>query len=521
MVSTRFWYRFDMTKNKSYTISKVSRNLYRELPDPVNITYYLSNRLKTVHPAPGEIEDTLREYAAYSKGKITFSVRDPARAGVTSAIDELGLTPRQIQTVEQDQASVAVVYSGIVIEYLDRIEVIPWLFSTDTLEYDITSKIRSMITGTERWIGVIVGDSYRQWREDFRYLGMTFAEAGYRVRPFYPGEEIPDDLPALFVLGGSEDFDNWVLYRIDRYIQMGGKVFFAVKSIYVDTVEGSLAARRKEDRGLLDMIASYGVIIRPELALDRNALSIFFPSTGPGGQTQFKMIQYPLWIGIPPGAGNPNHPVSVNFEGLDLFWASPLEIFPRESVNADILFSSSPEAWSMRGSFYTNPDVRYMLEADAAETTGTKILGVSMNGYFPSFFRGAPKPVHEYFDEELPDMPHQARLSRIIVVGDTDFASDIMSASQGFHNLEFLLRAADWLISDDDIIHIRNRQPQAGRFDKIKDIDSRVVVMMFVQILNVGLVPLMVIAAGFFMASQRKKRARLESKPEKENADDL
>jgi ABC-type uncharacterized transport system involved in gliding motility auxiliary subunit len=104
-------------------------------------------------------------------------------------------------------------------------------------------------------------------------------------------------------------------------------------------------------------------------------------------------------------------------------------------------------------------------------------------------------------------MPVSAGLSRIIVVGDTDFATNIINATQAGHNLDFLLRAADWLTSDDDIIGIRSRQPQTGRLDRIVDHDARVAAMRFSQILNVGLVPLFVIAAGLYLASRRKKRA--------------
>jgi len=77
MVSSRLWFRLDLTKNRAYTISKVSRNIHKELSDPVNITYYLSNKLRTLHPAPGEIEDTLREYAAIQgeKSALLYATR--------------------------------------------------------------------------------------------------------------------------------------------------------------------------------------------------------------------------------------------------------------------------------------------------------------------------------------------------------------------------------------------------------------------------------------------------------------
>jgi len=521
MVSGRLWLRFDLTKNKAYTISKVSRNLRKEISEPVNITYYLSNKLRTVTPIPGEIEDMLKEYAAYSRGKIRLTVRDPLKGGLSKA-DELGLQPRQVQTVEQDNASLVTVYSGIVIEYLDRMDVLPWVISTDTLEYDLTSRIRALLNDSERWLGVIVGDSFRQWREDFGYLEATLAEAGYRTRLISAGDDIPENLPELFVLGGAEDMDDWALYRIDRYIRQGGKVLFAVKGIYIDTAYGSVEARLFKNQTLLEMIASYGVIIRQELALDRNALTLQYQTRSQSGMVQYRIVRYPLWIGVLGENGNAKHPVTSGFTGIDLYWASPLELTPPSSVEAVYLFKSTAQAWSMKENLFTSPEVPYMLEMEANDTKGVKILGAALSGTFPSFFKGSAKPVREGSEEELPDMPGNARESRIIVVGETDFATNMINATQARHNLDFLLRAADWLANDDDIIGIRSRQPQTGRFDKITDAKKRAAVMKIIQIVNVGLIPLLVIIAGLVIASRRKIRARnTELKSAKEKDDDV
>jgi len=523
LVSGRFWLRLDLTKNKAYTISKVSRNLHAEIPEPVNITYFLSDKLRTVVPAPGEIEDTLREYAAYSRGKIRVTVRDPVKAGLSRMMEEIGLFPMEIQTVEQDQASFVTVYSGIVIEYLDRIETLPWVISTDTLEYDLTSRIRAMAADTQRQIGVISGDSYRQWDDEhFGYLNRSLSSAGFRVRVISPGDEIPDTLAGLFVIGGVEDLDDWALYRIDRYIQLGGKVLFAVKGVYVDTVYGSLEARHLRDHGLLDMIASYGVTIRPELVLDRNALTLPYQVNTSYGVQAGRARNYFLWISVLEENGNPGHPVSSGFTGLHLYWASPLELHDLPTVEAEPLFTTTKEAWLMRENFYTNPMVMYMLELEAAETKGTKILGASLSGEFPSFFRGVPKPVREGSDEELPDLPQRASPSRLIVIGEADFTTNLINATQAAQNLDFLTRAADWLVNDDDIIGIRNRQPQAGRFDKILDPARRLAAMRFSQIFNVGLVPFFVVAAGIIAAFRRKARSRnREILASKESRDDV
>jgi ABC-type uncharacterized transport system involved in gliding motility auxiliary subunit len=519
MVSGRLWFRLDLTKNKAYTISKVSRNIYKEIPDPVTITYYLSDKLKTVISSPGEVEDTLREYVSFSRGKIVLAVKDPVKTELSTVVEELGIQPRQVQTVDRDQASLVTVYSGIVIEYLDKIEVLPWVISTDTLEYDLTSRIRSMVMNTERQIGVIVGDSFRQWNEDFSYLNMTLVNAGYRIRQIFPDDEIPDNLPALFVFGGVEDLDEWALYRIDRYIQLGGKVLFAVKGIYIDTLYGSFEARHQNDQGLLDMIASYGAIVRKEFVLDRNALTLQYQTMTQSGGFQYRRVRYPLWIGVPGEYGNTQHPVSSGFSGLDLFWSSDLELPSIENVEASVLLTSSEQAWLMRDSFFTSPEILYLMEVEAAETKGIKILGASLSGIFPSFFGKNFKPFREGSQEELPDMPLRTEPSRIIVIPDTDFATNIINATQAVHNLEFLVRAADWLSNDDDIVGIRNRQPQAGRFDKIQDIDRLVAAMRFSQILNVVIIPLLVIVFGFVISSQRKRRSRYAQTAKEDSGD--
>jgi len=227
----------------------------------------------------------------------------------------------------------------------------------------------------------------------------------------------------------------------------------------------------------------------------------------PSGAVQFRIVRYPLWISVMQSNGNPQHPVSANFSGLDLYWPSPLELHPSDKVRADALFTSTPEAWVMRGQFYTSPEVPYLLEKDAAETKGKKDLGAALAGEFQSFFKGSAKPYREGSEEALPDMPQYANQSRIIVVGDVDFTTNMINATNARQNLDFLLRAADWLVSDDDIIKIRSKQPHVGRLDKIIDSDRRASAMRFVQIVNVGIIPVLVIAAGFFLAMRRKKRS--------------
>jgi gliding-associated putative ABC transporter substrate-binding component GldG len=512
LVSRRLWFRLDLTKGKNYTISAVSRNLHNEIPDKVRITYYLSDKLKAIHPLPGEIEDLLMEYAGFSRGKIQLSVKDPAKAKLADVVEQLGIIPQQIQTVEQDQASVVTVYTGIVIEYLDDIQVMPVVFSLETLEYDLTSRIRSMVRGSSRLLGVLHDGDTRRFSENYQYLMSAFVQAGYQIRLLNPGEEIPETVPAIIALDGVESFDDTCLYRLDNFIQNGGKVLFTVKGVYINT-DSDISARPVYDRGLLTMLSSYGVTVLPEIVMDRTALTMQYQTRSPSGGVQVRITRYPQWIRVLGENGNPAHPVSAKFSGLDMYWASPLELREAEGVEALPLFITTNEAWSMREPFFTSPEMPMMFTRDAPDTSGAKILGASLTGIFPSWFAGRPKPEQED-GSELPDIPAEAKPSRLVIAGDTDFATALMNVTGAQRNIDFLIQAADWLSNDDDIIGIRSRETRSNRLDRIIDPVKKAAAMRLAQLVNVFLIPLLVIIAGILLA-WRRRAGRLEDKGER------
>jgi ABC-type uncharacterized transport system involved in gliding motility auxiliary subunit len=318
-----------------------------------------------------------------------------------------------------------------------------------------------------------------------------------------PADEIPDTVPAIIVLGGVETFDEITLYHLDRFIQNGGKALITVKGVHIDT-ESDLSARLLSDQGLLAMLSSYGVTVLPETVMDKTSLTMQYQTRAPSGAVQIRISRYPQWIRVLGENGNPAHPVSAQFSGLDMYWASPVELHEVQGIEAVRLFTSTAEAWSMREPFYTNPDMP-MLNKDAASTTGLKILGASLTGIFPSWFAGRPKPETED-GVELPDMITDPKPSRLVIVGDTDFATSFMNITGGQRNLDFLVQTADWLGNDDDIIAIRSRESRSNRLDRIIEPEKKASAMRFAQLVNVFIVPLLVIIAGILLAWRRRSK---------------
>jgi len=209
-----FFTRFDMTENKAFSISEVSRNIFRDIPDQVHIAYYISARLAGLTPIPGQIEDLLYEYAAHGRGRIRVSVIDPEKMGRSGAgIEELGIVPQQIQVVERNEQSVATVYTGIVISYLDGREILPVVFSVSNLEYDLTRRIQKLVSGKKPSLGFLFGGEGMSLSQDMSFAANSLAES-YAIREIDRGEEIPSDISVLCVVGGK-DLDEPALYAID------------------------------------------------------------------------------------------------------------------------------------------------------------------------------------------------------------------------------------------------------------------------------------------------------------------
>ena len=107
MNTEKFFTRFDLTEDKMYRISDVSKKLFEEIDGTLTVTCYASDTLKRVTGIPQEIEDILREYAAYGRGKIRIKTVDPKQDEQRREIEGEGIVVRQIEVVEENEKTYA------------------------------------------------------------------------------------------------------------------------------------------------------------------------------------------------------------------------------------------------------------------------------------------------------------------------------------------------------------------------------------------------------------------------------
>ena len=479
--STVFFVRLDATRDRVYTISDVSRETVETITGELTITYYLSAEMKMQFPETEHILDLLDEYAALAPGRIAVRVVDPVSAGEVETAERHGVVPRQIELVGPTGRTRTVVYTGIVISYLDDSRTLPIVMLPETIEYELTAAVRELITGRERVVALIAEGGAEQFEAEHSLL-LRHLSRSARVELVSPGETISRDVSAVVVVGGST-LEIGDLYHIDSYIMGGGRVLFAVGGA-VAGPDGPFDLRPNETL-VRELIEAYGVRIGDEVLLDVHHGEIPLRRQTGDGFTQLNE-PYPPWIVVRERYTDPDNPITARFAGLTLYWASPLEI---RSIDAAPIVYTSPDAWAAGPPYEIGPDARAEWLRDRDLTAGQYAVAAVVSGPIRSAFREV------------------ASESRLLVVGNSFFLTDLMQLSDGLSNLVFAENAIEWLTHDEDLLTIRSRARAAGPLDRIEEPSRRAALMNVTRVVNVFAVPMLVALIGVIRVVRRRRRS--------------
>jgi gliding-associated putative ABC transporter substrate-binding component GldG len=504
----RFFLRLDLSRNGMFSISQVSKGIAQGLSESISITYYKSAKLAARDPFPQAIQDILGEYAVYSGGKISLTVVDPAALNNAPSPESLGVIARQMQVAEKGELNLATVYSGIVIRYLDRTEVLPFVTDPGTLEYEVSSKIRSLVSKKERAVGILLGDAQKSPEQDYQYL-IQELESQYGVQTVQRGEDVPPNITELLVIG-NRDLDLYDLFPIDQFIMSGGKAIFAVDAIDI-AITTEWQAAKTAKTAVFDMLAGYGVRVKGQLVLDNVCQRLPFRTQN----GQIMIVPYPFWITVTDASVSKESRITSRWAGLDLFWPSPLEIVERQGVKAEKLVSTSAEGWTMSDDFQINPMLSRTPSILESGPSGTYSLALALTGTFKSWFQDREIPTREGEKPKWTSIKASSGTDgRLIVVGDADFASDMIQYTQAEYNPLFISNCLEWLGMQEDLLTIKTKSQADIRLNKITEPAAKTRAILFVQILNIAVIPLCVVAFWVvrILLRRRGKNGRQEDR---------
>jgi len=483
-ISYQIFARFDLTQNKDYSISQISKKTVSDLDDLVNVKVYFSQNLPpSFRNLEQEIKDILNEYEAYSNGDLEVDFIDPSSfEDPVNKLSQIGIKPLQFNVTRNDSYEVARGFMGMIIQYGDEQEVMPVVESSKNLEYKITTAIKKLTTDKMMTVGIL--DSHGA------------VDAGNKARNFYKSLEdlykvIPIDLKikedeekkkksnslenidTLVMFGPKEEFSEEELKAIDNFVMSKRPVIALVDGVVVDPRSGV----SKNKTGLNKLFSEYGLEIQNNLISDTSNAVVSMP-TGLFNVS----IEYALWPKITKKNFDQENVVVSSLESLVLPWVSSINIKQdkiKEDTEVSILAKSTPDACAQTSSFNINPQNN----STNCQDTKQYNLAVSLAGNISSAFS----------EEETE--------AKILVVGDSDFATD-QFYSQNSDNITFLQNMIDSVTLDEDLISIRS---QGITERPIKDLDKGS--KGFIRYANIFGMTILVLAFGLLRYYLRRKNS--------------
>jgi len=437
LISLYIFTRIDFTRGGIYSISKASKKLIRKLTDRVIINAYFSKNLPLEYADNRKyLEDLLSEYRAYSHGKIKFKFIDPStNKDLLNEVRSLNIPPIQFTQIEKDKYEVKEGFMGISFIYGDRSAVIPVVKGKEGLEYDISSKIKKLVSTGIKTIGLVSGHKETSLPTQLsETIGTQYNIQNIELLKTSIGPEVS----ALFVIGPKEKFNDLELSVIEQFILSGKPVIFLIDTFDVD-IQSFWA--RKLDIGLDNFFSNYGVKVLPGFVLDWQNSRVAV-RTQRGFFSIENIIDYPLF----PVSTNlsKKNPIVKDRDSIGFGFVSPIEVTQRDDIQIEVLAKSSPKSWYRDDLYFVSPFNNVIPQKQ--DKKGPFNLAIVINSkpgkkyknYYTTISTYVTNPVYE-----------TNKLGRILIIGSSKFIN---------RDPDLFLNIIDWSTQDEDLISIRAKE---------------------------------------------------------------
>jgi ABC-type uncharacterized transport system involved in gliding motility auxiliary subunit len=427
--------RWDLTENAIHSLSEQSQKVVASLDAPLKILVFdRADRL-------GGYRDRLSQYeGASSRLSVEY---------VDGELDPVRAKQFEVQA-----------FPTLVLQYKDKTEKVQ---SVD--EREITSAVIRVMSGTQRKAYFVQGHGERNPTDDaptnFRGVAQLLKGDNITVETLVLSQQkdIPDDATVVVIAGPTADFLAEELDQVKRYLDKGGKLLLMV--------DPPLGQRVQPLTGLIGLAKDWGVEIGNDVVIDIS------------GRTQ----QPEIVVAAPP---YPNHPITESFAVATIFPVarSVTPVMPApEGKTVQQFVESAMQAWAetdLAGLLAGNsPEI----QTDKGDRTGPIPIAVAVN---------TPAPPADAAEDD-PKTPPQ---TRIVVFGDSDFASDRFAGSIG--NVDLFLNTINWLTAQENLISIRPKEPGNSRLTMTPGD------VTLVRWFALAIVPGLVLLAGVLVWSRRR-----------------
>ena len=436
LVVEKFDQAVDLTTDKWYTLSDQTLNILQKLDHEVKISAFFSSNPQS------EIEK--RQYDQ-AKDLLAMYHRQSDKISIEFVDSYI-----QVKKVEKYGIKV---HGTTVFEANEKKEQV-----TVIDEQKFTSAILKVTRAEEKKIYFLIGHGEKS-TDDFdpmkgyHQIGDALENQGYLVEnlSLSTQKKVPEDCTTLIIADPKSVFMSHEVNAIRRYLNYGGKLLLML--------DPKTETETNPNQPLIDLILKWGVQINNDyiLVLDPRFFYVL------GGPPSPVIMDFEF------------HPI-MRFQKLPIIFqnARSLTLHPTQTIK----------------------DVKINALAKISDQIGTEgSWGETKQKNWQSAKYNAEEDIsHPLLIAAAVEEENGAR---IVIIGDSDFASNLFLSSTG--GGDFFLNSVNWLTLEEDLISINPIDP---RSHSLRQMTANEVV--FIQIMSIFLIPIFIFLVGVIVWWKRR-----------------
>ncbi len=478
-------WRIDLTENKLFTLSEGTINILRNLEEPVQLDFYLSQKAMSDFPLLANygvrVRDMLEEYAAHANGQLILNIIEPE----TFSEAEDQAVASGLRTVSANASGDRVYFGMVGTNSTDDEKVIPF-FQTNresALEYDITKLIYSLAYPDKRVVGVLSQLPIIGKEGDTTAPTWTIINA---LKEFFDVRDLSENIDALdqkidvLMLVHPKKLDIHTLYAVDQYLLRGGKAIIFIDPLAEqDKTQPDPAKPNvmpKLDSYLSDLLELWGLEMSKEKIVGDINAAMRVQANSPRGPQE---IDYLPWLRMTEKNFNADDFSTSELNLVHMGTVGSIEVKEDKGMTVTPLIQTSKQSTRLERDlilFQRDPSV--ILNNFKSEDKQL-LLAARIKGQAKTAFPEG-KPAEDVDSEKQVDKDFVSEGEiNVILVSDTDIMADhfwvrtqnmfgVAVPQPIANNGDFVINSIENLSGNTDMISLRGRGKYSRPFEKVE-----------------------------------------------------
>lgn len=438
-LSDMFFFRLDFTADQRYTLSGATKDILRNLDEPVTVTAYFTEDLPPEYAASRQdFKDLLTEYASVSKGNVLYEFLDP---GTDQELEQKavssGIFPMQMNMREKDEVVLKKIFMGAVLQMGERSEPIPAIQPGAAMEYNLSTAIKKLSITSKTVIGLLQG--HGEPGISFMPQAMQAMDVLYTIEPVTldnPNQDLVK-YKTIAIVAPTDTIPPHHFTMLDDYLAKGGNLFIAMDRVKGDfsTVQGTPI-----ETGLETWLAEKGLMVENNFVIDANCGTV---SVRQGNFPFPVQVPFPY---LPKVQTFADHPITEGIEQVMLQFGSSIT-YTGDTANMYVpLAFSSDKSGTKTTPMYFEVNKRW---GDNDFPLSKLTLGAVLRGQLVG-----------------------ENISSIVLISDGQFAIN-GEGQRGQQlpadNINLMVNSIDWLSDDTGLIELRTKGVTSRPLDPVDD----------------------------------------------------